>query len=372
MTLSVCMIVRDEAPVLERCLDSLRAVWDELIVLDTGSTDETPEIARRYTDKVFFMPWEDDFAAARNRAFSYATGDWILSIDADEYLSPQSVAAMLELKQTLTDQVDYVRVGFRFSGQGERGEMMREKLVRRARKPMWKGRVCEYLDIAPDWRGLTRRDITIIHDKLRVNDPGRNLRILQALRASGDTSPRTLYALCMALNTAERYSDIPEVYAQLMATRESGYLYECLESYLHALKQLGRMEERLPALSLLLEIAQPTAYLCCQMGQWFLDHGKAQTAAGWYTLALHTPCREPETLSQHPGYDSWVPHLRLCRCYAALGNFTAAWEHNEKAAGSLPDSRIIEQNRRVLRKHLTRGDSAIDSKQQNQGGYRHE
>ena len=75
---------------------------------------------------------------------------------------------------------------------------------------------------------------------------------------------------------------------------------------------------------------RPTAYLCCQMGQWFLDHGKAQTAAGWYTLALHTPCREPETLSQHPGYDSWVPHLRLCRCYAALGNFTAAWEHNEK------------------------------------------
>ena len=80
MTLSVCMIVRDEAPVLERCLDSLRGVWDELIVLDTGSVDETPEIARRYTDKVFFMPWEDDFAAARNRAFSYATGDWLLSI----------------------------------------------------------------------------------------------------------------------------------------------------------------------------------------------------------------------------------------------------------------------------------------------------
>lgn len=85
-TISCCMIVKDEEAFLEQCLESVKDYVDEIIIVDTGSTDQTVDIARRYTDKVYFHPWEGSFSKARNQALTYATGDWIFQIDADEEL----------------------------------------------------------------------------------------------------------------------------------------------------------------------------------------------------------------------------------------------------------------------------------------------
>ena len=88
--LSVCMIVRNEENVLERCLRSLHGIADEIIVVDTGSTDRTKEIAMKYTDKVYDFKWVNDFSKARNFSASKATGDWILIVDADEFVDRES------------------------------------------------------------------------------------------------------------------------------------------------------------------------------------------------------------------------------------------------------------------------------------------
>jgi glycosyltransferase involved in cell wall biosynthesis len=85
-SVSVCMIVKDGQGTLYRCLESVKPIADEIIVCDTGSRDRSMEIAGEYTDQVFSLPWEDDFAAARNRSIAQARGDWILWLDADEYL----------------------------------------------------------------------------------------------------------------------------------------------------------------------------------------------------------------------------------------------------------------------------------------------
>ena len=76
ITVSLCMIVRDEEAVLERCLESVRDAVDEIIIVDTGSTDATKDIGRNYTEKIYDLPWQDDFAGARNFAFS--KGPWII------------------------------------------------------------------------------------------------------------------------------------------------------------------------------------------------------------------------------------------------------------------------------------------------------
>jgi len=86
VTLSICMMVKNEADNLRRCLPSLKGIADELIVIDTGSTDDTMKIAESAGAKVFEHPWENDFSKHRNQSVSYATGDWVFIIDADEEL----------------------------------------------------------------------------------------------------------------------------------------------------------------------------------------------------------------------------------------------------------------------------------------------
>src|SRR4028119_1785079 len=89
-SISLCMIARDEAANIERCLASVRGVVDEIILVDTGSTDATVHLAEAVGERVFFFRRGVGFAAARNAALDRATGDWILSLDADEELLPES------------------------------------------------------------------------------------------------------------------------------------------------------------------------------------------------------------------------------------------------------------------------------------------
>ncbi len=96
-TLSVCLIVRNEARFLANCLRSVQAVADEIVVVDTGSTDATVEIARTFGAQVYHYRWHNDFAAARNYALEQATGDWILQLDADEELLPEDQPKVREV-----------------------------------------------------------------------------------------------------------------------------------------------------------------------------------------------------------------------------------------------------------------------------------
>ena len=96
-TLSLCMIVRDERANLVRCLSSVKAAVDEMIVVDTGSTDRTRDLAAVFGARVFDFAWTDDFSSARNFSLSKAKGDWILVLDADESLSPRDHGALRSL-----------------------------------------------------------------------------------------------------------------------------------------------------------------------------------------------------------------------------------------------------------------------------------
>lgn len=86
MSLSLCMIVKNEENTLSRCLESVKDIVDEIILVDTGSTDSTVEIAESYGAKIFFYKWDNSFANARNYSLSKASKDWILIMDADDEL----------------------------------------------------------------------------------------------------------------------------------------------------------------------------------------------------------------------------------------------------------------------------------------------
>ncbi len=96
------MIVKDEAALLPRCLQSVQSVVDEMIVVDTGSTDRTVEIAQQLGAAVYHHAWKDDFAEARNESLRHAQGDWVLVLDADETLIPDCLPALYRAIQSLS------------------------------------------------------------------------------------------------------------------------------------------------------------------------------------------------------------------------------------------------------------------------------
>lgn len=90
-SISLCMIVKNEAQTLDNCLYSINNLVDEIIITDTGSTDKTLDIAEKYSTKISQIPWPNDFSAARNHSISQATGDYILILDADETISKKDI-----------------------------------------------------------------------------------------------------------------------------------------------------------------------------------------------------------------------------------------------------------------------------------------
>ncbi len=106
-TLSVCIIAKNEENNLLRCLESIKGIADEVILVDTGSVDKTISIAERYNAKVVELPWEKNFSTARNKALDMATKDWILFIDCDEALDSSQI---YDIKRNLKDSK---KLGFR-------------------------------------------------------------------------------------------------------------------------------------------------------------------------------------------------------------------------------------------------------------------
>ncbi|WP_225896364.1 tetratricopeptide repeat protein [Amazonocrinis nigriterrae] len=100
MSLSLCMIAKNEEAALPQCLSSVKNVVDEMIVLDTGSSDRTPDIAKQFGAKVHHFAWCNNFSVARNAALKYVTGDWILVLDADETLTPSIVPQVKAVMQS--------------------------------------------------------------------------------------------------------------------------------------------------------------------------------------------------------------------------------------------------------------------------------
>lgn len=97
-TLSLCMIIKNEQEFLEQCLNSVKELVDEIIIVDTGSTDNTINIAKKFTDNIHSFQWCDDFSKARNESLKHATKDWILILDADETIDKSDLA---KIKQAL-------------------------------------------------------------------------------------------------------------------------------------------------------------------------------------------------------------------------------------------------------------------------------
>ncbi|MEO0406074.1 MAG: glycosyltransferase [Cyanobacteria bacterium P01_A01_bin.135] len=169
-TLSLCMIVKDEAKRLAACLTSAQPIVDEIVIVDTGSTDETVDIAQKFEAKVHHQPWNNDFAEARNLSLQEATGDWVLVLDADEVLTAEAIA---KIPEAIADDERLVVNLIRHEiGAAQSPYSMVSRLFRRHpditfSRPyhaMIDDSVAELLEKEPHWQVAQLPDIAIAHD----------------------------------------------------------------------------------------------------------------------------------------------------------------------------------------------------------------
>ena len=151
-TISLCMIVKNEEKCIERCLDCLKDLVDEMIVVDTGSTDRTKELAKAKGAKVYDFEWTGDFSEARNYSFSLASCDYIYTADADEELDEENRQRFLALKEDVGRlNVDIVQMYY--CNQLEHRTVynydreLRPKLFRRIRHFVWVDPVHEQVSL---------------------------------------------------------------------------------------------------------------------------------------------------------------------------------------------------------------------------------
>ncbi|MDA8305223.1 MAG: glycosyltransferase family 2 protein [Deltaproteobacteria bacterium] len=209
--LSLCMIVKDEVNCLQRCIDSVKDIVDEIVIVDTGSTDGTLDLAKRYASKMAHIAWIDDFSYARNISIDMATGDWILILDADNYIKNEFCSYLLQLI-TKPNMLAY-QLMIRDNYDGTYCDLyLNTRLFRRMPSVMYTGRVHEQvtpslLEIVksdPTWRCDILKNIIIEHDgymqqRIKEDKRFRNISLLTKALEDDPSDIYRRYRLALAL-----------------------------------------------------------------------------------------------------------------------------------------------------------------------------
>ena len=215
MKLSCALIVKNEESCLEKCLKSIKEA-DEIVVVDTGSTDKTLEIAKKFTDNIYHFKWISDFSAARNYVLSKCTGDWVLSIDADHQL----ITPISEIKEIISKTKAKV---LNIKSRSGNNWHYRAVLWKNLPEIKWVGKVHENLNLKGEENTTIERkcDYSINH-KL---DPERNLKILLTM----EQTPRTLFYIGKEYLDLKQYDKAIETFDEYL--KVATWLDEKAEAY---------------------------------------------------------------------------------------------------------------------------------------------
>ena len=352
LTVSLCIIVKNEEEVLEQCLQSVKEVCDEIIIIDTGSTDKTKEIASKFTNKIIDFKWIDDFSAARNFAFSQATMDYILWLDADDTFRKEDISKFKKLKKELDPSVDAVSMIYHYAFD-ELGNpnftFRRNRLVKRSNNFKWHGPVHEYLEVRGN---ILNSDVAVTHNRdMKKNIPsGRNIAIYEKRLKKGEVfTPRDLYYYANELKDNQKYKKAIIYYDKFLATKK-GWVEDEIRACLNkadCYRGLGEKDKEIHSLLQSLKYDLPRPELCCRIGDYFMGKRDFEIAAFWHHNALDIKTRDNGGF-HNPDYSTWYPHLQLCVCYWELGDKEKSCEHNEKAGKYRPNHASVLSNRTLF------------------------
>lgn len=319
VTISLCMIVKNEEKILARCLDSIKELMDEIIIVDTGSTDATKEIAARYTDKIYDFTWINDFSAARNFSFSKATKEYIYAADADEVLDAENQVKLRALKEVMLPEIEIVQM--KYGNQLQHGtvynfdEEYRPKLFKRQREFVWIEPVHETVRLEPV---VFDSDIVITHLPQNTHAK-RDLKIFSGQLQKGlRLSKRLHHMYATELYLAGDAEDFLEAagFFQASATDAERSSEEMVEACCIAAKAARLVGDDRLFLKYTSKViaGEGCSEICCELGHYHEAAGDYEEAAVWYYNAAYETC---PVLSLSSGERDALSGL--VRCYEKLG-----------------------------------------------------
>ncbi len=319
ITISLCMIVKNEEAILARCLDTVADLVEEIIIVDTGSVDATKEIAARYTDKIYDFKWIDDFSAARNFAFSKATQEYIYTADADEVINPENREKFRILKEQLLPEIEIVQMKYgnqlSFGTVYNFDEEYRPKLFKRLREFIWEEAIHETIRTYPV---VFDSDIVITHLPTSPHG-GRDLKNFKKQISEGKILSKRLsnmYARELLLvGTNEDVFDA-EGYFEQVSIDCDGDPDTIMEAYC-ILVRASRLKEdirKLMKYAMKAVLTKECSEVCLELGYYYEEAEDYEEAAVWYYNAAYET--QPILVLNASEEE---PLKGLIRCYRALG-----------------------------------------------------
>ena len=319
ITISLCMIVKNEERILGRCLDSIADLADEIVIVDTGSTDDTKKVAASYGAQVFDFEWVDDFSAARNFAFSKAICEYIYSADADEVLSEENRKKFRNLKETLLPEIEIVQM--KYANQLQFGtvynfdEEYRPKLFKRNRNFVWEEPIHETVRLEPV---VYDSDIVIMH----LPEATHAKRDLQNFARHCETGYRlsrrlhNFYAReLMIAGEKEDFAQARPFFENSASDsgRNSEEIAEACCVAARAARLSGDVVSFFKYVSKVIA-EEANSEICCELGHFYEDIRDFEEAAIWYYNAVYEthPILNIRTGDREPLEG-------LVRCYRQMG-----------------------------------------------------
>jgi glycosyltransferase involved in cell wall biosynthesis len=338
------MIVKNEAAVLARCLDSIADLMDEIIIVDTGSTDNTKEIAAEYTSNIYDFEWQNDFSAARNFSFSKATMEYIYAADADELLDEENRERFRRLKDFLLPEIEMVQMKYvtesQFNTVMNGQKEYRPKLFKRLRPFTWIDPIHETVRLEPV---IFNSDVEIIHRPQNLHSKRDFTIFVKAFEHDGIFSPkiRSMYAKEL-LKTGDKkdFDDAKEIFRIIYDNDPADDARKDAACVLARIYRLEDNKNEFFKLTMKDMLTTPCSEICYELGTYFVGQRDYSEAVLWFYNAAY----ETESiLDVHTGGD--LPLFGLVECYEALLE-----EENSKID---PNTALVIQYEMLLDKYRT-------------------
>ncbi len=337
-TLTVTLICKDEEENLRRLLPTLTFA-DEIVVVDTGSTDGSVQIAKIYTDKVYFFAWRDDFSAARNYAIEKSCSDYVMWLDADDCVPVKTINSVLNWKNDSAENADFYYLKYRM-GYNSDFWFWRERIIKRCKKCRFKGFIHEA--VVPF--GFTKRfDGEVIHTSSQ-NHASRNLNVYRkAIENKKKFSPRDKYYYARTLIENGMNNEALPVLRKFCYCKNA-FSVDKAEAYkLIAKYYLSKLNVNiaLKYLSKSVSVLLPDAETRCLLGDCFYVNNDCASAAEWYEFALTSKVQRGFV---NDYFKAFYPLVQLSVCYFRMGETDKAKTFHLAAKSISPDNPAVLSN----------------------------